>query len=70
MLVKEFIGKLNSYNMDAEIEFADGDDFEVDLVNNEDSKITDNGNAKKVIFKVITKSVEETPETAPETGSN
>jgi hypothetical protein len=58
MLVKEFIGKLNSFNMDAEVEFEGGDDFAVDLVENENGKITDEGNAKKVIFKIVTKPAE------------
>lgn len=53
MLVKEFIGKLNSFNMDAEIEFARGNDFEMELVENEDEKVTNEGNAKKVIFRVV-----------------
>ncbi len=62
MLLKEMVGKLNSFNMDAEVEFAGGDDFEVELVDNESDRITDEGNAKRVIFKIVEKPVEEAPE--------
>jgi hypothetical protein len=59
MLVKEFIGRLNSYNMDAVIEFDGGNDFEIKLVDNDNDKLTDEGNVQKVIFTVVTKEVEE-----------
>lgn len=61
MLVKDFIGRLNSYNMDAGLEFADGNDFEIEITNNKARTITDEGNTEKVIFKVITKEPEPTP---------
>lgn len=53
MLVKELIGKLNSYNMDAEVIFESGDQLEVELVNNEDEIVTDGGNAKQVKVRII-----------------
>lgn len=53
MLVKELIGKLNSYNMDAEVIFEGGDQLEVELVNNEDEIITDGGNAKQVKVRIV-----------------
>lgn len=61
MLVKDFIGRLNSYNMDAELEFANGNDFDIEIANNKAQTITDEGNTERVIFKVIKKE----PETAP-----
>ncbi|MDL2235460.1 hypothetical protein LJC07_04800 [Christensenellaceae bacterium OttesenSCG-928-L17] len=53
MILKEFIGRLNSYNMDAEISFEGGDNFDVDLVPNSGGEITNEGNAKKVIFRIV-----------------
>lgn len=53
MLIKELIGRLNSYNMDAEVIFEGGDQLEVELVNNEDEIITDGGNAKQVKVRII-----------------
>lgn len=53
MLIKELIGRLNSYNMDAEVIFEGGDQLEVELVNNEDEIITDGGNAKQVKVQII-----------------
>lgn len=53
MLVKELIGRLNSYNMDAEVIFEGGDQLEVELVNNEDEIITDGGNAKQVKVRIV-----------------
>ena len=53
MLVKELIGRLNSYNMDAEVIFKGGDQLEVELVNNENEIITDGGNAKQVKVRII-----------------
>jgi len=53
MLVKELIGRLNSYNMDAEVVFEGGNQLEVELVNNEDEIITDGGNAKQVKVRIV-----------------
>lgn len=53
MLVKELIGRLNSYNMDAEVIFEGGDQLEVELINNKDEIITDGGNAKQVKVRIV-----------------
>lgn len=52
MLMKDFIGKLNSFNMDAEISFVGGDDFAIEICENCDGIVTDEGNAEKVIFQI------------------
>lgn len=66
MLVKELIGKLNSYNMDAEVKFERGNDFEIDIVPNEAEVITDNGNTQAIIFRIVNKTEPE-PITEPAT---
>lgn len=69
MLVKEFIGKLNSYNMDAVIEFGCGDDFEIEMAESRNHLIADEGNTEKIILKIVSKPEEEPvlePEIEPE----
>lgn len=65
MLVKELISKLNSYNMDALVRFECGDNFdiEIEIVPNQEEIITDNGNTKEIIIKVIKKVEEPVTET-------
>jgi hypothetical protein len=48
--------------MDAELEFDGGNDFAIELVDNKNDKVTDEGNVKKVIFKIVTKKEEEPAE--------
>lgn len=52
--------------MDAEVKFECGNDFEIDIVPNEDEVITDSGNTQAIIFRIVNKTEPE-PATEPAT---
>ena len=62
MLVKELIGRLNSYNMDAEVSLKTTDDQDGELdFTIDDGQFIDNGNTTTVGIKIVP-----VPEVEPE----
>lgn len=66
MKVKELIGRLNSYNMDAEVLLTTHDDKagELDLTI-ESGAYIDEGNTSTLAIKIVEKPVEEAPAEPP-----